>query len=361
VLKNRIKALKTAFKRKFDGYIVADPFNLLYFTELLGAADSLGALMMLVPSEGENILYVYGVNYEWIKAEARNCSVELVKRGEDIVKKIAEQVRSQKLKPLGFDAMNVLTYQKLSKALKNTRLEAKSEYIWNLRRIKDADELKKMRKAAELTVEGMQTAYETIKSGVREYEVAAEIEYTMRTHGSYGVAFDTIVASGLHSAYPHGGCSERKFKNGDLVVVDIGAIYRNYRADMTRTFVVGKPSAKQEKIYTIVKMAQEKAFQKMREGVKAAEPDAVARGIIDKAGYGECFVHGLGHGVGLEVHEQPVLNSTSKDVLEAGNVVTDEPGIYIVGFGGFRIEDTVLIEKGKSERLTERLYVLKKS
>lgn len=361
MLKNRIKALKTAFKKEFDGYIIANPVNLLYFTELLGAADSLGAVVMLVPSEGENILYVYDVNYEWIKAEAKNCGVELVKRGEDLVKKIAEQVRSQKLKKLGFDTINLLTYQKFSKALKNTRLEAKSEYIWNLRRIKDADELKKMRKAAELTVEGMQTAYETIEAGIREYEVAAEIEYTMRTHGSYGVAFDTIVASGSHSAYPHGGCGERKFKNGDLVVVDIGATCKNYRADMTRTFVVGKPSAKQEKIYAVVKMAQEKAFQKIREGVKATEPDAVARRIIDKAGYGEYFVHGLGHGVGLEVHEQPILNSTSKDVLKAGNVVTDEPGIYIVGFGGFRIEDTVLVKRGKSERLTGRLYVLKKS
>lgn len=361
MLKNRIKALKTTFKKEFDGYIIANPVNLLYFTELLGAADSLGAVMMLVPSEGEDIVYVYGVNYEWIKAGAKNCRVELVKRGEDLVKKIAAKVRSQKLKKLSFDAMNVLTYQKFSKALKNTKLEAKSEYIWNLRRIKDADELRKMRKAAELTVEGMQTAYETIKAGMREYEVAAEIEYAMRTHGSYGVAFDTIVASGLHSAYPHGGCGERKLKNGDLVVVDIGAIYQNYRADMTRTFVVDKPSAKQEKIYAVVKMAQEKAFQKMRDGVKTAETDAVARGIIGKAGYGECFVHGLGHGVGLEVHEQPILNSTSKDVLKVGNVVTDEPGIYIVGFGGFRIEDTVLVKKDKSERLTERLYVLKKS
>ena len=207
----------------------------------------------------------------------------------------------------------------------------------------------------------MQTACETIKAGRREYEIAAEIEYTMRLHGSYGTAFDTIVASGPHSAYPHGGCGERKLKNGDLVVVDIGATYKNYRADMTRTFVVGKLSTKQEKVYTVVRRAQEKAFQKIRDGAKASEADAAARNLIERAGYGEYFVHGLGHGVGLEVHEQPVLNSTSKDVLKAGNVVTDEPGIYIVGFGGFRIEDTVLVKKDKSERLTAGLYVLKKS
>jgi len=360
-LKNRVEALKKTFQKEFDGYLITNPFNMLYFTELLGAADSLGTAVMLIPSKDESIFYVYGVNYEWIKAEAKNCRVELVKRGEKFFKKIAEQIRSQKLKKIGFDAMSLQMHQKFSKVLRNTKLEAKSEYIWNLRRVKDEDELKKIRKAAELTVEGMQTAYNTIRTGLREYEVAAEIEYTMRTHGSYGTAFESIIASGVRSAYPHGGCGNRKLKNGDVVVVDIGAAYKNYRGDMTRTFVVGKPSAKQEKIYTIVKTAQEKAFQKIRDGVKAAEPDAVARSIIDRAGYGEYFVHGLGHGIGLEVHEQPVLNSTSKDVLKTGNVVTDEPGIYIVGFGGFRIEDTVLVNKDKAERLTKGQYVLKKS
>lgn len=361
MLKNRIKALKTAFRKEFDGYLITNPFNMLYFTELLGAADSLGAIAMLVPSEDESILYIYGVNYEWANAEAKNCKVELIKSGENGVKNIADHVKSHKLKKLGFDTMNIEAYQKFDKALRNTKLEARSEYIWNLRRVKDEDELKKMRKAAELTVGGMQAAYEAIKAGLREYEVAAEIEYTMRTHGSYGVAFDTIVASGPRSAYPHGGCGERKLKHRDLVVVDIGATYKNYRGDMTRTFVVGKPSSKQKKIYAIVKTAQEKAFQKIRNGAKAAEPDVAARGIIERAGYIKYFVHGLGHGIGLEVHEQPVLNPISKDVLKAGNVVTDEPGVYIVGFGGFRIEDTVLVKKDKAERLTEGLYVLKKS
>ncbi len=360
-MKNRIKALKNAFKKEFDGYLITNQVNILYFTGLLGAADSLGSVALLVPSEEESSLYVYGVNYEWVKAEAKHSRVEMVKRGEDLVEKVAEQVRNQKLEKLGFDTMNVLTHQKLVKALKGTtKLEAKSEYVSNLRRVKDEDELRRIRKAAELTVEGMQKAYETIKSGLREYEIAAEIEYAMRTRGSYGTAFETIVVSGPRSAYPHGGCSERKLRNGDLVVVDFGATYENYRADMTRTFAVGKPSAKREKIYGVVKRAQDGAFQKIRSGVKASEPDTVARIIIDKAGYGDCFVHGLGHGVGLEVHEQPTLNSTSKDVLTAGNVVTDEPGIYLVGFGGFRIEDTVLVCKTKAERLTKGFYVLKK-
>lgn len=355
-MRNRIKALKAAFKKEFDGYIITNLINMLYFTNFSGAAS------MLVPSVDESILYVYGVNYEGAKAEAENCRVELVKRDEDLVKKVAEQAKSLKLGSLGFDTMDAETYQKFNKTLRGiAKLEAKSGYVWNLRKVKDEDELKKMRKAAELTVEGMQAAYETIKAGPREYEVAAEIEYAMRISGSHGVAFDTIVASGSHSAYPHGGCGERKLKTGDLVVVDIGARYRNYCADMTRTFAVGKPSAKQEKIYVVVRRAQEKAFQEMQEGAKAAESDAAARSIIEEAGYGEYFVHGLGHGVGLEVHEQPVLSPTSKDILKVGNVVTDEPGVYIVGFGGFRIEDTVLVRKGRAERFTRGLYVLKRS
>lgn len=360
-MKSRVQALKDSFKEEFDGYIITNPVSMLYFTELLGAPDSLGATVMLVPIENESILYIWGVNYEWAKAEVKNCKVELVKRGEDLIKKAAKQIKSQKLKKLGFDSMNTQMYQKFTKTLKKAaKLEAKSEYIWNLRRVKDKDELKKIRKATKLTVQGMQTAHDVIKAGLREYEVAAEIEHTMRTSGSYGVAFETIVASGLRSAYPHGGCGERKLERGDIVVVDIGAKYRNYCADMTRTFSVGNPSARQKKIYTIVQTAQEKAFQKMRDGVGAAEADATARGIIDKAKYSKYFVHGLGHGIGLEVHEQPSLSPTSKDVLKTGNVVTDEPGIYIVGFGGFRIEDTVLVRKAKAERLTQGLYFLKK-
>ncbi len=359
-MRNRIEALKDSFGKEFDGYIVTNPVNLLYFTELLGAADSLGAAAMLIPSDGKSVLHIYGVNYEWARAEAKNCRVELVRRGEDLTKKLAEQIRSKKLKKLGFDAMSIQMHKTLSAALKkNSKLENKGELVWNLRRVKDEEELRRMRKAAELTVKGMQTAHETIKAGLREYEVAAEIEYAMRTRGSYGVAFETIAVSGPRSAYPHGGCGERKLRNGDIVVVDIGAVYKNYRGDMTRTFIVGKPSTKQKKIHVVVREAQEKAFQKIREGAKASEVDRVARRSIEKGGYGEYFVHGLGHGIGLEVHEQPTLNSTSKDVLKAGNVVTDEPGIYLVGFGGFRVEDTVVVRKDGAERLTAGLYVLK--
>jgi Xaa-Pro aminopeptidase len=197
-----------------------------------------------------------------------------------------------------------------------------------------------------------------VAAGVREDEVAAEIEYAMRKRGSSGAAFETIVASGACSAYPHGGCSDRKIRDGDLVVVDVGATYKFYRSDMTRTLVAGKPSEKQKKLYQTVKTAQETALEAVKPNVKAKDVDAAARKIFADAGYGEYFVHGLGHGVGLEVHEPPTLSPESKDVLVAGNVVTVEPGVYLVGYGGVRIEDTVLVQKNGAEKLTNGPYAL---
>lgn len=351
----RMKALKeTVFEKKgFDGFLITNEANLLYFISFPGAA------CLLIPKTGEGIIYVYGVNCEQAKAEGKGFKVELVRRGEDLLGKVADQVKDFKIKKLAADMLNVESYRKLVKGLRGkAELEIRNKLVWELRKIKDEEELRLMRKAAELTSDGMKAAYETIKPGVREYEVAAEIEYAMRSRGSWGTAFDTIVASGVRSAFPHGGCADREIREGDLVVIDIGATYHHYHSDMTRTLVAGKPSAKQEKIYEIVRLAQEKAFQATKPKAKARDLDTIARRVIEDAGYGEYFVHGLGHGVGLEIHEPPTLGPESKDKLTVGNVVTIEPGIYIVGFGGIRIEDTVLVQKRRTEKLTSGPYTL---
>jgi len=350
-LKNRVQLLKKSFEpEEIDCFIVANETNMLYFTDFLGGA------MLLAPKTDENVLFVHGVNYEAARAEAKNCRVKLLERKEDVASRVAEEIKRFKPKRVGFDALEASLYLKIRDALKNIKLNPKDRLVWELRRVKDETELEKMRKAAQLTGEGVKIAVRTIRSGVREYEAAAEIEYAMRRLGSEGVAFDTIVASGVRSAFPHGGCTDRKIQKGDLVVLDVGAKYQNYRSDLTRTFVVGEPSTKQRKIYDTVKRAQEKAFQSIRKGVKAKDADEVARKLIEKEGYGKYFVHSLGHGIGLETHEQPTLSRESKDVLMAGNVVTVEPGIYIVDFGGVRIEDTVLVKKDGAERLTKTAY-----
>jgi len=345
--------LKDSFARKkLDGYIVTNESNMLYLTGAVGAAA------LWVPLEGENLLYVYGVNYESVKAAANDCSVELMKRTEDPFKKVAGEFTRLKPKSIGFDFLYASHYLKLRKALKGTRLKPLNQLVQELRAVKDHTELNYIKKAAKITDAGTKAAFECIKAGVREFEVAAEIEYAMRKLGSEGVAFDTIVASGTRSAFPHGGCTDRKIRKGEFIVLDVGARCNNYRADLTRTFMIGKPSRKQKKIYEVVKEAQQKAFGTMKAGVKTRDVDAAARKVIEKAGFGKYFVHGLGHGVGLDVHEAPGLGPESKERLKAGNVVTDEPGIYIVNYGGVRIEDTVLVHKNQAERLTKATYEL---
>jgi Xaa-Pro dipeptidase len=275
--------------------------------------------------------------------------------------KIAKQTSAFEIKRLAVDVLNIESWRALSKFLGGEKMLAvDSGFLRGLRKVKDENEIELMRKAGELTSEGMRVAREVVAAGMKEHEVAAEIEYAMRKQGSYGTAFETIVASGSCSAYPHGGCSDREIRKGDLVVVDIGATYKYYHSDMTRTLVAGKPSEKQKKLNQIVKTAQEKAFEALKPNVKAKAVDATARKVIADAGYGEFFVHSLGHGVGLEVHEAPILSPESKDVLAVGNVVTVEPGIYLVGYGGIRIEDTVLVQRSGAEKLTKGPYVLSK-
>lgn len=352
---DRVGALRRiAFEQKgFDGFLITDTYNTLYFS---GCS---ALICLLIPKNGEGKAYVYNLDYEKAKAEIKNFEVELVKREENLMAKIAKQAKNFKIKKMAIDTLTVENYRKLARELRGeTKLKLQEKLIWELRKVKDEKELELMRKAGELTSEGVKVAYEIVRPGIKECEVAAEIEYAMRKKGSWGTAFYTIVASGVRSAFPHGECTEREIRNGDLVVIDFGASYKFYRSDMTRTIVAGKPSEKQRKLYEIVKEAQFKAFQMVKPKAKAKDIDRAARTIIEEAGYGENFIHGLGHGVGLDIHEPPTLNPESKDKLAIGNVMTIEPGIYIVGFGGIRIEDTVLVRNGGAEKLTVGPYTL---
>lgn len=346
---DRIKALRErAFeKRKFDTFLIFNENNLLYFTGVPGMS------CLLVPREGRCTLFVYGVNYELAKAEAKGFGVEMVKRGEELTTKVHPHLKALKPRSIAADSLGCVAYASLAKHLKGkAEVTTAGDLVWELRKVKDEKEITLMKKAADLTSVGMKAAYETIRSGRTEIEVAAEIEYAMRSEGSWGTAFESLVSSGAGSAFPHGGCTEKKIRSGDLVVVDIGATYHNYCSDMTRTMVAGKPSEKQKKLFAIVSEAHEKAFEAINPGAKAKDVDLAARGVIEKAGYGKFFVHNLGHGIGLEVHEPPSLGPLSKDKLTAGNVVSNEPGVYLVNYGGIRIEDSVLVTRRAAETLT---------
>lgn len=350
---NRIQALKqAAFKKgEIDNIVIFNNANLTYFTNFSGATA------LLIPEKGECVLYVLNVNFAQAKEQIRSLNVELKKPNESLMDKIIKQAVSAK--KIGVDSLQIESWRQLAKAAGGEeKLELAGNFIRELRKIKDEEEITLIREACRLAKIGMQTAYETVKSGVRETEVAAQIEFDMRKNGSYGTAFDTIVASGSSSAFPHGSSSDRVIREGDLVIVDLGATYKFYRSDMTRTFIAGKASEKQKKIYETVVDAQDKAFKALKPNITGRKVDTVARQFIEKAGFDEYFSHGLGHGVGLEIHEPPTLSQEGNEVLTVGNVVTVEPGIYIPGFGGVRIEDTALVTRDGAEKLTSGFYSL---
>ena len=339
---------KLAEQNKPTNVIIFNQANITYFTNFSGA------VALFIPEQGENVLYVSEVNYQQAKAEALNTTVKLLKRGENVADIVAKQFNFSKL---GVDTISFENWHALAKAVNGeAKLEAINNVIGSLRKVKETQEIQLIKQACKFAEIGIKTAKEIICPGLKEKEVAAEVEYAMRKAGSDGLAFNTIVASGYSSSFPHGTFMERTIQEGDFVVVDLGASKRFYHSDITRTFIAGKPTEKQLKILEIVKLAQQKAIEAIQPKILAKEIDLIARKIIEETGYIEFFVHNLGHGVGLEVHESPILSPNSRDILEVGNVVTVEPGIYLEGFGGVRIEDTVHITKKGAEKLTSAPY-----
>jgi Xaa-Pro aminopeptidase len=343
---NRTEALKKSAAEHglTCDFLIFNPFNLTYFTGLSGATA------LLIPCQGENVLFVGGVNYEQAKNEAKGLTVELFRRGENLMEKITSRKNAKKY---AVDALPIESWRTLAKAVGGEeKLEPAGSLIAKLRSVKDEVEIGLIREACKLASEGMRVASEVVRPGVREKEVAAEVEYAMRKKGSDGTSFDTIIASGPTSAFPHGSCSSKTIGQGELVVVDLGATYGYYRSDMTRTFVAGKPDERQMKIYETVKQAHQKAFETIKPGVSAMEVDAAARRVIEAAGFGDFFVHNLGHGVGLEIHEAPRVAAGQSEVLLPGMVITIEPGVYFPGKWGVRIEDMLVVRDHGHEVLT---------
>ena len=218
---------------------------------------------------------------------------------------------------------------------------------------KDAGELKLLQKSMDISQQAFAKIMPLIKPGVSEAFISLELEFAMRRLGAEGKAFDFIVASGTRSALPHGVASDKLLAAGDFVTLDFGAVYKGYHSDMTRTLCLGPASEKQREIYALVLKAQEAGCQAVRPGKSGKEIDAVARQIINEAGYGEYFGHGLGHGLGLMIHEEPRLSPLGERILKAGMPVTVEPGIYLPGWGGVRIEDTVVVSADGCVNLTQ--------
>lgn len=258
------------------------------------------------------------------------------------------------IRKLGFEETHVtwMSYGVYREKLPVDELVALNGLLEELRFCKDEDEIALIAKAVAIADQAFEHVLSYIKPGVAEIEIAAELEYFMKKQGATGPSFETIVASGKRSALPHGVASEKKLMLGDAVTLDFGCIYKNYCSDMTRTVFLGNPGEELKKVYDIVLDAQLKALQAAHQGMTGREIDSVAREIIADAGYENHFGHGLGHGVGLEIHEEPRLSPSGGRVMQKGMAVTVEPGIYLSGIGGVRIEDLIIIHDKQPRVLT---------
>ncbi|MCK4260115.1 MAG: aminopeptidase P family protein [Halanaerobiales bacterium] len=232
----------------------------------------------------------------------------------------------------------------------NLEFQSVGNLLNDLRLIKTADEIEMINKSSQIVDEVVEAVKELIKPGMTEIEVAALMEFEMRKRGSEGPSFETIVGSGPNSAIPHYNAGERKIQKGDFIVLDFGATYKGYCSDTTRTLCVGEPTPKMIEVYNIVKEAQEIGVRTAKPGIKASEVDGAVRQYIVDKGYGEYFTHRTGHGLGLQVHEEPYISGISDTILKPGMVFSVEPGIYIEGEFGVRIEDIVLVTETGCER-----------
>jgi Xaa-Pro aminopeptidase len=258
---------------------------------------------------------------------------------------IADTVKSLGIKKLGFeeDHMSYGFYTDISSKLREVELTSLDGIIERLRQVKDEEEIKLIEKAASIADNAFSEIIKFIKIGMTEKEIDLELEFLMRRNGASGLSFPSIVASGKRSSLPHGAASHKKVEYGDFLTLDFGCVYNGYCSDITRTVIIGKASEKQKEIYDIVLEANLEALKNIRPGITGEELDTIARKVIEKYGYAKYFGHGLGHGVGMLVHELPYVSKKGTSPLQSGMVITDEPGIYISGFGGVRIEDLVLI------------------
>lgn len=251
------------------------------------------------------------------------------------------------------DIMSVREYKRIRSKLKqNQDLVEMQSIINEQRKTKDEQEIKKIAEAEKIGDEAFSHILKKIKAGVTEREIAFELEFFMKKKGASALSFDTISASGKRSAMPHGVATDKVIENGDFLTLDFGCVFEGYCSDMTRTVAVGKASDRQREIYNIVLDAQNTAINTICEGIPCSAVDAAARNIIKDAGYGDNFGHGLGHSVGIEIHESPSFAPKCNESVKNGNVITVEPGIYIDGFGGVRIEDLIAVQDGKAVNLT---------
>ncbi|MEZ5141876.1 MAG: Xaa-Pro peptidase family protein [Acidimicrobiales bacterium] len=334
-----------------DALLVTHLVNLRYLTGFTGSAG-----LLLVTSDG--LLFVSDGRYrdqaaEQLAAAGVEARVEIT--GTEQRQVVAGAVADAGTARIGLEAEHVSWAQQRRYAEEwfgSTELVATTGLVEGLRLVKDEGEVARMAAAARIADDALAHVRSRLREGPTEAEVALELDTEMRRLGAVGPSFETIVAAGPNGAKPHARPSSRRIAEGDLVVIDFGAVVDGYCSDMTRTVVVGEPTATQQRMWDVVAEAQQAGVDAVAPGAAAADVDQACRSVIAAAGWGEAFLHATGHGVGLDIHEAPRVAATGDATLAAGNVVTVEPGVYLPDHGGVRIEDTLLVTDGGCRPLT---------
>lgn len=326
---------------------ITSPENRFYFSNFKGSSGSLFITK-------KNTYLLTDFRYvDQAKNEAPSYSVVDHKREE--IAKVVRMMDEQGFSNLGieFDHVSARQYLQLNEKTTNKDFLGIDQQLSDVRMFKDDGEIQSLQKAVKICDQAFEHITTFIKPGLTEKDIGLELETFMRRAGAESIKTNHVIASGERSSLPHGQATDRVVQKGDFIKMDIGARVNGYYSDFTRTLVLGEPSDKQKEIYSIVKEAQEKSLEAVGPGKTCSEVDKVGRGIIASYGYGENFGHSLGHSIGLALHEKPVMRSTDETKLEPGMVITVEPGIYIQGFGGVRIEDLVVITEQGHMNLTQ--------
>lgn len=342
----KLEKLRAALStNNLDAIIITSPYNRRYITDFTGTAG-----VAIVTMNDARFV----TDFRYIEqANEQVTEFTVVEHKKSIIKEISNQLNELNVSRVGFekDHMTYSTYELYKKSI-DKELVPVSGIVEKLRLIKTDEEISILKAAAKIADDAFEHIQGFIKPGVKEIDVSNELEFFMRKQGATSSSFDIIVASGYRSALPHGVASDKKIQSGELVTLDYGALYQGYCSDTTRTVAVGEISDELKTIYNTVLTAQLKGVEGIKPGITGVKADALTRDYITEKGYGKYFGHSTGHGVGLEVHEGPGLSFKSEVKLEAGMVVTVEPGIYVPNVGGCRIEDDVLVTESGYERLT---------
>jgi Xaa-Pro aminopeptidase len=342
---------------KVDALLVSGLANIRYLTGFTGS----NALFLLTePRASASGILFTDPRYTIQASEECSCKVKTV-RGP-LVAAVAQEIGRKRLKRIGFEKSRLLfeTYLTLKQQLPlGASLRPLGAVVEKLRMVKSAKEIELIRRSVITNSKALEAAMGSFRSGVSESELAAELEYQMRRHGAEKPAFETIVASGPRTALPHAQPTAQRFANNELILIDMGCFQGGYASDMTRMVFLGRPNNKIRGMYQAVLEAQLAAIDAVRDGALARQVDSKARQVLKRRGLEKEFVHSTGHGLGLEIHEPPRLGKREETKLQAGMVVTIEPGVYIRGVGGIRIEDTVLVTANGCEILTPTTKELK--